>query len=98
MDACCESLVHAANAETDHLLPYHMRLQRLGEAIEQAFDYSQTHELPQLDTMRTEILVKAFEQQLSQIESTFPPHVWNNGKHASQISALSFHSLTIQLL
>ena len=85
MDTCSESLVHAANAETDHLLPYHMRLQGLGEEIEQAFDYSQTHKLPQLDAMRIELLVKAFEQQLSQIESTFPSHVWNNCKTLSQI-------------
>lgn len=78
METCAESLARESLAETDYLLPYYIRFQRLAEEIDNAFDYSQNQKLPQLDTMRTEILVKSFEQQLNQFEQTFPAHVWNN--------------------
>jgi hypothetical protein len=65
---------------TDSLLRYFVRLQRLAEEIDHAFDYSQSLKLLPLDTLRIEILLKAFEQQLNQFELTFPQHVWNNRK------------------
>lgn len=80
METCAQSLVQAAVAETDSLLPYFIRLQRLAEEIEHAFDYGQNEKLPPLDTLRIELLLKSFEQQLSQFEVTFPQHVWNNCK------------------
>jgi hypothetical protein len=80
METCAQSLVGVASAETDYLLPYYIRLQRLADEVDQAFDYSQNFKLPQLDAMRIEILLKVFEQQLSQIELTFPPNIWNNGE------------------
>lgn len=80
METCAESLARAALAETDYLLPYYIRFQRLAEEVDHAFDYSQNLKLPQLDTMRVEILLKSFEQQLNQVELTFPAHVWNNRK------------------
>ena len=78
MESCAESLVRAAVAETDNLLPYYIRLQRLAEEIDHAFDYSQNLKLPQLEVIRVEILLKSFEQQLNQFELTFPAHVWNS--------------------
>jgi hypothetical protein len=80
MGTCAETLARAAVNETDYLLQYHIRLQRLAEEIENAFDYSQNLKLPQLDVSRIEILLKSFEQQLNQFEVTFPTHVWNSRK------------------
>jgi hypothetical protein len=80
MGTCGESLARAAVAETDYLLQYFIRLQRLAEEIDYAFDYSRTFTSPPLDTLRIEILLKTFEQQLNQFELTFPQHVWNNRK------------------
>ena len=78
METCAESLARAAVTETDYLLPFYIRFQRLAEEIDNAFDYSQNLKLPQLDVMRVEILLKSFEQQLNQIELNFPAHVWNS--------------------
>lgn len=78
METCTESLARAAITETDNLLPYYIRLQRLAGEIDHAFDYSQNLKLPQLDVIRVEILQKSFEQQLNQFELTFPAHVWNS--------------------
>jgi hypothetical protein len=80
METCAQSLGHAAYAKTDYLLSYYIRLQRLAEEIDHAFDYSQSFKLPQLDAMRIEILLKAFEQQLSQIELSFPTDIWKHGE------------------
>jgi hypothetical protein len=80
MGTCGESLARAAVAETDYLLLYFIRLQRLAEEIDYVFDYSSTLTSPPLDTLRIEILMKAFEQQLNQFELTFPQHVWNNSE------------------
>ncbi len=80
METCTQSLAQADNAETDYLLPYYIRLQRLAEEVDHAFDYSQRFKPPQLDAMRIEILLKAFEQQLNQIELTFPKNIWNSGE------------------
>jgi hypothetical protein len=85
METCAESLAHSLHAETDYLLPYFIRFQRLAEEVDHAFDYSQNHKLPHLDAMRIEILAKAFEQQLNQFELTFPTHIWNNGKIIAQM-------------
>jgi hypothetical protein len=78
METCAESLTRAAAAETDNFLKYYIRFQRLAEEIEHAFDYSQNQKLPPLDTLRIEILLKSFEQQLSEFEATFPKHIWDN--------------------
>lgn len=80
MGTCGESLARAAVADTDTLLLYFIRLQRLAEEIDYAFDYSSTLTSPPIDTFRIEILLKTFEQQLSQFELTFPQHVWNMRK------------------
>jgi hypothetical protein len=80
LETCADSLDRAAVALTDSLLRYSVRLQRLAEDIDHAFDYGQSVKLPPLDTLRIEILLKTFEQQLNQFESTFPQKVWNNRK------------------
>jgi len=76
MQTCVESLAQAALVETDKLLLYYIRFQRLADEIDRAFDYSQNHKLPELDTMRIEIFMRAFEQQLNQLEVTFPAEIW----------------------
>jgi len=80
MATCAESLARAALNETDCLLQYHIKFQRLAEEIDHAFDYSQNLKLPQLDISRIGILLKSFEQQLHQFEVTWPTHVWNSRK------------------
>src|ERR1700712_5363587 len=86
METCAESLAQTAVAETDYLLPYYIKFQRLSEEVDHAFDYSQNLKLPQLDTTRIEILLKSFEQQLNQIEMAFPVNVWNNREtHSDRI-------------
>ena len=80
MATCGESLARAEVADTDYLLQYFIRLQRLAEEVDYAFDYSRAFTSPPLDTLRIEILLKAFEQKLNQFELTFPQQVWNNRK------------------
>jgi hypothetical protein len=80
METCVDSLDRAAVEKTDSLLRYYIRFQRLTEDIDNAFDYSRTVTSPPLDTLRIEILLKSFEQQLNQCELTFPQHIWNSRK------------------
>lgn len=102
-----QNIADAAIAETDHLIPYLIRLRQLSEEVNQAFNYDSSANLPQLNSVQTEILRRAFEQQLDHIEATFPPEVWENCKsirvafqkqktNVSQAQIkLNFHSLRI---
>ncbi|KAH7321689.1 hypothetical protein BKA65DRAFT_86585 [Rhexocercosporidium sp. MPI-PUGE-AT-0058] len=87
---CTQTIANAALAESDHLIPCVIRLRQLSEEVNQAFNYDSNVHLPQLDAVRTEILGRAFEQQLDDIEATFPQELWDN----AQIK-LSFHHLRI---
>lgn len=77
---CAQTIANATIADSDHLIPYLIRLRQLSEEVNQAFDYDSNTHLPQLDSIRTEILARAFEQQLDHIGATFPQAVWDNGK------------------
>ncbi|KAH6715454.1 hypothetical protein DL95DRAFT_460915 [Leptodontidium sp. 2 PMI_412] len=87
---CTQTIADAAVAESDHLIPYLIRIRQVSEEVNQAFNYDSNAHLPQLDSVRTEILGRAFEQQLDHIEASFPPEVWDN----IQIK-LSFYNLRI---
>lgn len=80
IDTCCQALSDAMETPSDYLLPYFIRLQRLAEEINITFDYGGYQQLPALDAIRTEMLVKTFRKQLKQSEESFPPDVWHNGK------------------
>jgi hypothetical protein len=80
IDTCCQALSDARETPSDHLLPYFIRLQRLAEEISTTFDYGGYQQLPPLDAIRTEMLVKTFRKQLNQFEESFPSDVRQNGK------------------
>jgi len=87
---CSQTLADAQDAESDYLLPYFIKLQRLAEEVNHAFDYDSQNELPLLDAVRIELLAKAFAQQLSHFEASFPAEVWNNA-----IITMSYYHLRI---
>lgn len=92
---CTQTIADAAVAESDHLIPYFIRIRQISEEVNQAFNYDSNAHLPQLDSVRTEILGRAFEQQLDYIEASFPPEVWDNSKSIGtflKISRLTFRS------
>ena len=79
-------LAQVTETEFDYLVPYFIRLQRFAEEVNCAFDYESILQLPPLDAVRIEILVKSFNQQLSQLETSFPAEVWNNGEPSANDS------------
>jgi hypothetical protein len=76
----CQILAQSTVTETDYLIPYFVRLQKFAEDVNQAFDFDHHCGLPELDSIRIEILSKTFNEQLKSFETTFPPELWNNGK------------------
>jgi len=91
-EECCQDFAAAQEFESDALIPYFIRLQKLADDINQTFDYDGHQDLASLDPVRVEMLVKTFRQQLTQIEKTFPAEVWKHGKlHGvkTQISPLT---------
>lgn len=80
IDECAQELGQAAQSESDILLHYLIQLQRLGEEVEQAFNYSSEASHPYMDAIRIDILVKSFEQRLSQCEAALPVQIRDNGK------------------
>ncbi|TAQ88277.1 hypothetical protein B7494_g3380 [Chlorociboria aeruginascens] len=86
MEECCQSLANTREMDSDYFLPYFIRLQRLAEEVNDAFDYDSGNHLPQLDCFRIELLAKNFNQKLNQLETAFPADVWNH----TSISMLYF--------
>ncbi len=82
---CCQALSDAMETPSDYLLPYFIRLQRIADEINTNFDYGGYQELPALDAVRTETLLKTFRKQLKQFEESLPSDVWHIGKHNSVI-------------
>lgn len=80
MTLCAQSLARAAIADTDYLIPHLLRIAQVSDEVKHAFDYNTSNLSLGLDPSRTELLVKSFEVQLAQMESTFPREVWSNGK------------------
>jgi hypothetical protein len=60
------------------MLPYFTRLHKLGDEINDAFDYSNHGQLAKLDPVRVEILNKSFAQQFQEMQRSFPAKAWNN--------------------
>jgi hypothetical protein len=83
IEECAQILAQVADAETDYLLPHLIALQKFAEDVNHAFNYNAALQRPQMDSTRVEILSKSFRQQLDQLQSSFPPAVWNNGKNLS---------------
>lgn len=80
VEDCYRAVVEANECETDRLLPYIFQLLRLSEEVNSTFDYSCHRELPELDALRIEMLVKNFNGQLNQLRARFPPEAWSNGE------------------
>ncbi|TVY32046.1 Transcriptional regulator [Lachnellula subtilissima] len=82
-EECCQVLAAAQEFESDALIPYFVRLQKLAHDINQTFDYDGHQDLASLDPVRVEMLVKAFKQQLSEFEKTFPAEIWKHEPYSS---------------
>ena len=80
VEECAQLLAQVADAETDHLLPHFIALQKFAEDVNHAFDYNGALQHPHVDSTRAEVLSKIFAQQLDQLHSLIPHDVWNNGK------------------
>jgi len=76
--SCVQHVTDGGLAESDHLIPYLIRLRQISDEANQAFNYDSTPNVSQLDSVRAEILGRAFEQQLDHIETNFPQEVWEN--------------------
>lgn len=63
IEECSQILSDAGVAKTDKLLPFFTRINRLGEEVSDAFDYSNHGEWAKLDPVRTEIFNKTFAQR-----------------------------------
>jgi hypothetical protein len=83
VEACCQALNDAKEVPSDHSLQYLIRLQRLAEDVNTAFDYDNHQQLPPLDAVRIEMLIKTFNKQLREFEETFPDDVLENSKYIS---------------
>jgi hypothetical protein len=80
IEECSQLLAQVTETGFDYIVPYFIHLQRFAEEVNCAFDYDSILQLPPLDAVRIEILVKSFNQQLSQFETSFPAEIWNNGE------------------
>lgn len=80
IDECAQELARAGQAESDMLLHYLVQLQRLGDEVDDAFNYSSEASHPHMDAIRIDILIKSFAQRLSQCEAAFPLQIRDNGK------------------
>lgn len=77
IEECSQILPDAGVAETDKLLPFCTRINRLGEEVSDAFDYSNHGEWAKLDPMRIEVFNKTFAQHFQDIQRYFPREAWN---------------------
>lgn len=73
-------LAAAADAETDYLIQYFVRIQRLGDKVRLAFDYDNIACVAEFDGAKLELLSEGFEVALREIEREFPGEVWENCK------------------
>ncbi|KAF7874778.1 hypothetical protein EAF04_001952 [Stromatinia cepivora] len=78
IEECCQVLAEVGATETDRLLPFFTRIHRLGEEVNDAFDYSNHGELAKLDTVRIEMLSRTLSQQFHDIQRYFPPEAWSD--------------------
>lgn len=86
-EECSEKLSQIREVETDRFLPYFVKMQKLAVEAHDVFDYDDDSDLPELDAVRMGFLAKAFNHQLDQLQQTFPPDIWENGKPKPQSHA-----------
>lgn len=80
IETCCLLLSDTKETPSDILLLHFIRLQHLAEEISITFDYGGYQQLPTLDAVRIEMLLKTFRQKLKQLEVALPSEAWHNGK------------------
>lgn len=97
LEECAQSLAAAAHNDTDFLMPYFVHIQRLSEEVCRAFDYDASYELPPLDSVRTEILVKAFQNRFKRMEAAFPQEVWSNGEQSGCLNLFLIDARIVSL-
>jgi len=81
IEQCCKDLSAARENETDLLIPYFIRIQRLADDVNLTFDYDDNQQLPEMDKIRIESHLKSFNRHIGEAEQTFPPEIWNNGDY-----------------
>jgi hypothetical protein len=96
IEESCRILAQTADAETDHLIQFCIRLQWIGDEVNHAFDLDNISSSPQLDAERIEDLSKGFNQELKQIEADFPAEIWDNGKQSKNPRIDALFLTTIQ--
>ncbi|KAF7940983.1 hypothetical protein EAE99_000620 [Botrytis elliptica] len=84
IEQCCQVLSEVSVTETDRLLPFFTRIHRLGEEVNDAFDYSNHGELAKLDYVRIKMFNRTLSQQFQDIQRYFPAEAWSN--HILRIS------------
>ncbi|TEY46934.1 hypothetical protein BOTCAL_0310g00010 [Botryotinia calthae] len=84
IEQCCQVLSEVSVTETDRLLPFFTRIHRLGEEVNDAFDYSSHGEFAKLDSVRIEMFNRTLSQQFQDIQRYFPAEAWSN--HILRIS------------
>ncbi|CAG8974655.1 hypothetical protein HYALB_00010751 [Hymenoscyphus albidus] len=89
-EECCQILSQVSVTETDYLIPYFIRLQKIADDINRTFDYDNHVSLPELDAPRIEILIKGFEEQFKQIEASFTEEIWRN--RSIYLHEIGFHA------
>ncbi|TGO38438.1 hypothetical protein BHYA_0075g00410 [Botrytis hyacinthi] len=78
IEQCCQVLSEVSVTETDRLLPFFTRIHRLGEEVNDAFDYSNHGEPSKLDSVRIEMFNRTLSQQFQDIQRYFPAEAWSN--------------------
>ncbi|KAM0160155.1 hypothetical protein ACHAQE_004770 [Botrytis cinerea] len=78
IEQCCQVLSEVSVTETDRLLPFFARIHRLGEEVNDAFDYSNHGGLANLDSVRIEMFNRTLSQQFQDIQRYFPAEAWSN--------------------
>ncbi|EPE34573.1 hypothetical protein GLAREA_10267 [Glarea lozoyensis ATCC 20868] len=75
---CCQTIAQFEEYDSDHIIPYFVRLQKFAGDVNHTFDYGGESNLPELDTFRIKMLSQVLNDQLTQLQGTFPPKVWDN--------------------
>ena len=70
-------MAEAKAAESDELIPYFIRLQRLGDDVSRAYGYDDC-QVPVIDALRIEVLSGNFNQRLHDIKTAMPRDVFKN--------------------
>jgi len=79
---CAQELASTKEHDTDVLIPYFIKIQRLSDDVNLTFDYDDNLQLPELDTIRIESHLNSFNRRISEVEQKFPHELWNNGNHS----------------